>query len=85
MSRLAICIIHLEFLKQSMRHGTCKFNTWVGKIPRRRKQQSTSVFLPGKSHGQRSLVGYSPWVCKESDMTEHMEHISHFLRHVYMF
>ena len=29
-----------------------------------------NVFLPGKSHGQRSLVGYSPWDCKESDMTE---------------
>ncbi|KAM7233308.1 hypothetical protein CapIbe_015444, partial [Capra ibex] len=30
------------------------------------------VFLPGKSHGQRSLVGYSPWGCKELDMTEHI-------------
>ena len=30
-----------------------------------------SVFLPGEFHGQRSLVGYSPWVCKELDMTEH--------------
>ena len=33
------------------------------------KWQPTSVFLPGKSHGQRSLVGYGPWVRKESDMT----------------
>ena len=31
---------------------------------------STPVFLPGESHGQRSLAGYSPWGCKESDMTE---------------
>ena len=30
------------------------------------------VFLPGKSHGQRSLAGYSPWGHKESDMTEHV-------------
>ena len=30
-----------------------------------------SVFLPEESHGQRSLVGYSPWGCKELDMTEH--------------
>ena len=49
--------------------------TWVwslvGKIPWRRKWQSTSVFLPGKLQGQRSLVGCSPWSCKESDMTEH--------------
>ena len=35
-----------------------------------RKWQSTPVLLPGKSHGWRSLVGYSPWGCKESDMTE---------------
>ena len=35
---------------------------WVGKIPRRRKWQPIPVFLPGKSHGQRSLVGYSLWV-----------------------
>ena len=36
----------------------------------RRKWQPTPVFLPGKSHGQRSLVGYSPWHRKESDMTK---------------
>ena len=35
-------------------------DTWVRKIPWRRKWQPTSVFLPGKSHGQRSLAGYSP-------------------------
>ena len=34
---------------------------WVGKIPWRREWQSTRVFLPGKSHGQRSLAGYSPF------------------------
>ena len=42
----------------------------------RRKWQPTPIFLPGKSHGQRSLVGYSPWGCKESDMTEHTGKIS---------
>ena len=36
---------------------TCGFSSWVGKIPWRRKWQPTLVFLPGKSHGQRSLVG----------------------------
>ena len=36
------------------------------KIPWRRAWQPTPVFLPGKAHGQRSLVGYSPWGCKES-------------------
>ena len=49
---------------------------WVGKIPCRRKWQPTPVFLPVKAHGQRSLVGYSPKCWKESDMTEHTEHIS---------
>ena len=42
----------------------------VGKIPRRREWQFTAVFLPGKSRGHRSLVGYSPRVA-ELDMTEH--------------
>ena len=41
-----------------------------GKSPWRRKWQSIPVLLPGKSHGQGSLVGYSPWGRKESDMTE---------------
>ena len=39
--------------------------------PWRRKWQPAPIFLPGKSHGQRSLAGYSPWGCKESDTTEH--------------
>ena len=48
------------------------FHLWVGKIPWRRKWQPTPVFLLGKSHGQRSLVGYSPWSHKESDLTEQL-------------
>ena len=43
-----------------------QFDLWVGKIPWRRAWQPTPVFLPGESHGQRSLVGYSPWGHKES-------------------
>jgi len=42
----------------------------VGKIPWRRKWQPTPVLLPGKFHGWRRLVGYSPWGCKELDTTE---------------
>ena len=53
------------------RWGRCGFNPWIRKIPWRRKWQSNPVLLPGESHGQRSLVGYSPWGHKESDMTEH--------------
>ena len=52
--------------------GRPRFNPWVGKIPRRRKWQSTPVFLPGESHGRRSLVGYSPRGRKELDTTERL-------------
>ena len=45
-----------------------EFDLWVGKIPWRRKWQPISVFFPGECHEQRSLVGYSPWGRKESDM-----------------
>ena len=42
----------------------------LGKIPWRREWPPTPVFLPGESHGQRSVVGYTPWGCKESVTTE---------------
>ena len=48
------------------------FDPWVGKITWRRPWQPTPVFLPGESHGQRSLAGYSPRGCKESDTTEQL-------------
>ena len=48
----------------------CRFDPWVRNIPCRREWLPTAVFLPGESHGQRSLVGDSPWGCKESDTTE---------------
>ena len=44
---------------QCMRHKRLRFSPWVGKIPWRRRMKSTPVFLPGGSHGPRSLVGYS--------------------------
>ena len=46
----------------------------LGRFPWRRAWQSTPVFFPGESHGQRSLVGYSPWGHKESDTTEATQH-----------
>ena len=55
------------------------FDPWVGKIAWRRKWQPTPVFLPGESHGQGSLVGYSPEGCKESDTIEATQHAyTHF-------
>ena len=59
--------IHLQCRRQ-------EFEPWVWKIPWSRKWQPTPVFLPGESHGQRSLAGYSPWGHKESDTTEAPEH-----------
>ena len=49
---------------------SCGFDPWVRKIRWRRARRPTPVLLPGESHGQRSLVGYSPWGLKESDMTK---------------
>ena len=71
-------------LTQTIRDLTCApefistafvFNPWFGKISWRRKWQPTPVFLPGKSHGRRNLVGYSFHGVAESDMTEQL----HFL------
>ena len=49
-----------------------KFDFWVRKIPWRKEWQPNPAFLPGESHGQRSLVGYSPWDHKESNTTERL-------------
>ena len=70
-----------EFTCQCRRRG---FNLCAGKIPWRRKWQSTPALLPGKSHGRRSLIGYSPWGRKEStllsDFTSlHFRHTSDIL------
>ena len=50
------------------------FDPWVGNIPWRRSWQPTAVLLPGESHRQRSLAGYSPWGHKELDTTEETWH-----------
>ena len=55
---------------QMVKNPLAMQETWVEKIPWRRKWQPTPVFLPGKFHGQRCLVGYSPWGHQESDTTE---------------
>ena len=57
----------LNSKESTWNEGWCRksgFNPWVRKIPWRRAWQPTPVFWPGKSHGQRSLAGYSPWGCK---------------------
>ena len=52
--------------------GGSRFDPWVGKMSWRRKWQPSPVISPEKSHGQRSLVNYGPWGCKDLDMTEQL-------------
>ena len=49
---------------QCKRHKKCRLDRCVRKMPWRRKWQTTPIFLPRKSHGQKSLVDYSPWGCR---------------------
>ena len=58
------------------RHKRRRFHPCVGKVPWRRTWQPTSEILPGESHGQRSLGGYSPKGRKELDTTEETQHAS---------
>ena len=52
--------------------GRPGFDPWIGKIPWRKEWQPTPVFLPEEFHGQKSLVSYSPWDCKELDKIERL-------------
>ena len=56
----------------------------IRKILRRRKWQPTPVFLPRESHGQRSLMGSSPWGHKESDTTERLNTHTHTQRKAFL-
>ena len=62
-----------ESASQCRIHKRQQFDPLIRKIWRK-KWQCTPVFLPGKSHGKRSLAGYSPWGHKESDTAEHLSH-----------
>jgi len=59
-----------ESICQCRRPKRLGFNPWVGKMTWSRKWQPTPGFLPGKSHGQKRLAGYSPWGYKERDTSE---------------
>ena len=77
---ICIGIVIVQTVKRlSVYNAGDRFEPWVGKIPWGRKWPSTPVLLPGKSHGQRSLVGYSLRGLKESDTTE-LAHIIHDIR-----
>ena len=73
-------LLHFEFIGSEgkvsgLQSGRPGFSPWVGKILWRREWLPMPVFLPGESHGQRSLEGYSPWGHKESDTTERLNSI----------
>ena len=61
---------------KNLQCGRPGFDPWVGKIPWRRAWQHTPVFLPGESHEQKSLAGYSH---KESDMIERLSIAQHMI------
>ena len=63
--------------ESTCKFGRQRFSPWVRKIPWRWKWQPTPGFLPGKSHGQKRLVGYSPWGHKVLDTTERLSTHSH--------
>ena len=69
LSLVIFYLVVLSVAERGVEVPYCKC-VFVGKIPWRRAWQATP--LPGESHGQRSLVSYSPWVCKESDTTEQL-------------
>ena len=68
-----------SLVAQTVMNPPAMQETWVGKILWRRAWQPTAVFLPGESHEQRSLMGYSPCGHKELDMTERLStaHTAH--------
>ena len=64
-----------ESICRCRRHSS---DPWVGKIPWSREWLPTPVFLPGKSHGQRSLVGYSPWGWEALDTAKWLSSLTHW-------
>ena len=60
----------LKAVKNLLQYVRPGFDSWVRKIPLRKEWQPTPVFLPGKSHGPRSLAGYDAYGRKESDTAE---------------
>ena len=73
---LKVGFLQSSLVAQMVKHLSTMQETWVRSLgredPLEKEWQPTPVLLPGKSHGQRSLVGYSPSGRKESDMTERL-------------
>ena len=71
-------------VKNPLQHRRPRFNPWVRKIPWRREWLPIPVFLHGECHEQRSLVGYSPWVCIELDTTEWLTYTHRILELLFL-
>ena len=73
-----------ESTYQCRRPKRLGFDPWIWKNPWSRKWQPTPVFLPGESHGQRSMVGYCPWDQKESTEWAHTHTHTHTHTFIYI-
>ena len=81
-----MAVLGASLVAQTVKHLPTMQETWVQSLgwadPLENEMTTTPVLLPGKSHGWRSLVGYSPWGRKESDTTERLHF--HLGLHCYM-
>ena len=82
-----IQLIWASLVAQMVKNLPAMQETWMrslggisGKMPWRREWQPTPVFLPGKFHGERSLVDYSAWGSKESDTTQQLSTTTQLIR-----
>ena len=82
LQKIGTCYQVAQRLKRLLPTWETGFDPWVRKSAWRRKWHPTPVFLPGESHGWRSLVGYSPRGHKESDRTEPLHFHFHFHYHI---
>ena len=62
----------LRWQRIHLQCGRPRFDPWLGKIPWRKVCQPIPIFLPGESPWTEELLGYSPWCCKEPDVTERL-------------
>ena len=74
--------ILVSLVAQTVKHLPAMQETWVQSLgpedPLEKEMATHPIFLPGKSHGQRNLVGCSPWRHRELDMTERLHFLSFF-------
>ena len=73
---ILLVLVVVSLLAQMVKHLLSMQETWVQSLDQedhlKKGTDPTPALLPGKSHGQRSLIGYSPWSRKESDTTEQL-------------